>query len=388
MIYVGIDIAKTKHYASVVDSNGVILLEAFSFYNSKTGFEFFLEKLTPFDLSNSLFGLESTGHYGENLINFLSNKNFKLAIINPIQTDALRNSNIRRTKNDKIDTILIAKSLILGNYTPFIPKDLISLELRNLCRHRDDTLKSKSKLKTRLVAYVDQLFPELHTVFNSIHQKSCYALLSNYPNPKQLCKIRIDKLSNILRKASKGHFGLDKAIKLKELAKSSIGINNSSLSVQIKHSLKQIELLDEQIKELDYKIKELMDEINSPILSIPGISYTLGSIIISEIGNIEKFSSPCKLLAFAGLDPCVKQSGNFNATNIKMSKRGSKLLHYAIIKAASIIIWNSETFNRYYIKKVSQGKSHNNAVCHVSHKLVCIVFYILKKNINFKEQSI
>lgn len=131
-----------------------------------------------------------------------------------------------------------------------------------------------------------------------------------------------------------------------------------------------------------------MDEINSPILSIPGISYTLGSIIISEIGNIEKFSSPCKLLAFAGLDPCVKQSGNFNATNIKMSKRGSKLLRYAIIKAASIIIWNSETFNRYYIKKVSQGKSHNNAVCHVSHKLVRIVFYILKKNINFKEQSI
>jgi transposase len=136
----------------------------------------------------------------------------------------------------------------------------------------------------------------------------------------------VDKLSNLLRKASKGHFGLDKATKLKELAKSSIGINNSSLSIQIKHSLKQIELLNEQIDELDNKIKEVMDEIASPILSIPGISYTLGSIIISEIGNIERFSSPCKLLAFAGLDPTVKQSGTFNATHIKMSKRGSKLL--------------------------------------------------------------
>ena len=131
-----------------------------------------------------------------------------------------------------------------------------------------------------------------------------------------------------------------------------------------------------------------MDEIASPILSIPGISYTLGSIIISEIGNIERFSSPCKLLAFAGLDPTVKQSGTFNATHIKISKRGSKLLRYALIKAASITIWNSETFNTYYSKKISQGKSHNNVVCHVAHKLVRIVFKILKENINFKEQSI
>jgi len=388
MIYLGIDVAKNKHDICVVDSNANVLLEPFTFYNSVAGFKFLLEKLKPFDLSDSLFGLESTGHYGENLINFLHKQGFKLGIINPIQTDALRNTNIRKTKNDKIDTKLVAKALILGNYTPFVPKDLTLLELRSLCRHRDDILKSRSKLKVRLVAFTDQLFPELNYIFNSIHQKSCYALLAEYPAPTDVCAVRVDKLSNLLRKASKGHFGLDKATKLKELAKSSIGINNSSLSIQIKHSLKQIELLNEQIDELDNKIKEVMDEIASPILSIPGISYTLGSIIISEIGNIERFSSPCKLLAFAGLDPTVKQSGTFNATHIKMSKRGSKLLRYALIKAASITIWNSETFNTYYSKKISQGKSHNNVVCHVAHKLVRIVFKILKENINFKEQSI
>lgn len=388
MIYLGIDVAKNKHDICVVDSNANVLLEPFTFYNSVAGFKFLLEKLKPFDLSDSLFGLESTGHYGENLINFLHKQGFKLGIINPIQTDALRNTNIRKTKNDKIDTKLVAKALILGNYTPFVPKDLTLLELRSLCRHRDDILKSRSKLKVRLVAFIDQLFPELNYIFNSIHLKSCYALLAEYPAPTDVCAVRVDKLSNLLRKASKGHFGLDKAIKLKELAKSSIGINNSSLSIQIKHSLKQIELLNEQIDELDNKIKEVMDEIASPILSIPGISYTLGSIIISEIGNIERFSSPCKLLAFAGLDPTVKQSGTFNATHIKISKRGSKLLRYALIKAASITIWNSETFNTYYSKKISQGKSHNNVVCHVAHKLVRIVFKILKENINFKEQSI
>ena len=388
MFYIGFDIAKENHYASVANSNGEIIIEAFLVKNSLNGFNFFMNKLSEnnIPISSCLVGMESTGHYGENLINFLHNKGFKIGIINPIQTDALRNSNIRKTKTDKIDTRLIIQSLMLKHYTPFVAKDVKILELRSLCRHRDDVLKYRTKLKVRLVAFVDQLFPELTLIFNSIHQKSCYKLLATYPNPKDVASTRIDALTNLLYKASKGQFGLEKASKLKELAKDSIGVNNPSLSIQIKHSLKQIELLDEQLKELDFKIKEILDELNSVILTIPGISYTLGAIIISEIGNIEKFSSPCKLLAFAGLDPSVKQSGNFNATTVKMSKRGSKLLRYAMIKASGIIIWNSETYNEYYNRKIAQGKSHNNVVCHVAHKLTRVIFHMLKENVKFKEQ--
>lgn len=388
MFYIGFDIAKENHYASVANSNGEIIIEAFLVKNSLNGFNFFMNKLSEnnIPISSCLVGMESTGHYGENLINFLHNKGFKIGIINPIQTDALRNSNIRKTKTDKIDTRLIIQSLMLKHYTPFVAKDVKILELRSLCRHRDDVLKYRTKLKVRLVAFVDQLFPELTLIFNSIHQKSCYKLLATYPNPKDVASTRIDALTNLLYKASKGHFGLEKASKLKELAKDSIGVNNPSLSIQIKHSLKQIELLDEQLKELDFKIKEILDELNSVILTIPGISYTLGAIIISEIGNIEKFSSPCKLLAFAGLDPSVKQSGNFNATTVKMSKRGSKLLRYAMIKTSGIIIWNSETYNEYYNRKIAQGKSHNNVVCHVAHKLTRVIFHMLKENVKFKEQ--
>ena len=388
MIYIGIDIAKENHYASVANSDGEVIIEAFLVKNSYTGFNYFLDKLSEhnINISDCLIGLESTGHYGENLINFLHDKGFNIGIINPIQTDALRNSNIRKTKTDKIDTYLIIQSLMLKHYTPFISKDIKILELRSLCRHRDDVLKYRSKLKVRLVAFIDQLFPELNIVFNSLHQKSCYALLSTYTSPIDIASTRVDAIANLLRKSSKGHFGLEKAYKLKELAKSSIGINNSSLSIQIKHSLKQIELLDSQIKDTDIRIKEIMDDLNSVILTIPGISYTLGSIILSEIGNIEKFSSPNKLLAFAGLDPSVKQSGNFNATIVKMSKRGSKLLRYAMLRASGLIIWNSETFNTYYTKKLSQGKSHNNAVCHVAHKLTRIIFHMLKENVEFKEQ--
>lgn len=388
MFYIGFDIAKENHYASVANSNGDIIIDAFLVKNSFNGFNYFLDKLKEnnIPISESLVGLESTGHYGENLINFLHNQGFNIGIINPIQTDALRSSNIRKTKTDKIDTKLIIQSLMLKHYTPFIAKDIKILELRSLCRHRDDVLKYRSKLKTRLVSFVDQLFPELNLIFKSIHQKSCYALLSTYPTPQDVSNTRVDALANLLRKTSKGHFKLDKATKLKELAKSSIGVNNSSLSIQIKHSLKQIELLNEQINDIDSKIKEIMDELNSVILTIPGISYTLGSIIISEIGNIDRFSSPCKLLAFAGLDPSVKQSGNFNATIVKMSKRGSKLLRYALLRAAGLIIWNSETYNEYYNRKLSQGKSHNNVVCHVAHKLVRVIFHMLKENVEFKEQ--
>ena len=388
MYYVGFDIAKENHYASIANSNGEVIQEAFLVKNSNNGFNYFMDKLKEnnINISDCLVGMESTGHYGENLIQFLHNKGFKIGIINPIQTDALRNSNIRKTKTDKIDTYLIIQSLMLKHYTPFVSKDIKILELRSLCRHRDDVLKYRTKLKVRLVAFVDQLFPELNLVFNSIHLKSCYKLLSTYPSPKDIASTRVDAIANLLNKASKGHFSLEKAQQLKELAKSSIGVNNSSLSIQIKHSLKQIELLDDQLKELDLKIKEMMDEINSVILTIPGISYTLGSIILSEIGNIDKFASPTKLLAFEELDPSVKQSGNFNATIIKMSKRGSKFLRYAMLRASGLIIWNSETYNTYYNKKLAQGKSHNNAVCHVAHKLTRVIFHMLKENVEFKEQ--
>ena len=388
MYYIGFDIAKENHYASIANSYGEVIQEAFLVKNSINGFNFFMDKLKEKNIriSDCLVGMESTGHYGENLIQFLHNKGFNIGIINPIQTDALRNSNIRKTKTDKIDTYLIIQSLMLKHYTLFVSKDIKVLELRSLCRHRDDVLKYRSKLKVRLVAFVDQLFPELNLIFNSIHLKSCYALLSTYPSPKDIASTRVDAIANLLSKASKGRFSLDKAQKIKELVKSSIGVNNSSLSIQIKHSLKQIELLDEQLKEIDLKIKEIMDELNSVILTIPGISYTLGSIILSEIGNIDKFASPAKLLAFEGLDPSVKQSGNFNATIVKMSKRGSKLLRYAMLRASGLIIWNSETYNTYYNRKLAQGKSHNNAVCHVAHKLTRVIFHMLKENIEFKEQ--
>ena len=142
-------------------------------------------------------------------------------------------------------------------------------------------------------------------------------------------------------------------------------------------------MLKEQISSIDKNIKEIMDNLNSTILTIPGISYTLGAIILSEIGDIHKFSNPTKLLAYAGLDPSVRQSGNFNAKTTRISKRGSKHLRYAIHRAAFAIVYNNDVFYEYYTTKRSKGKSHNNALGHVCNKLTRIIFKLLTENIPF-----
>ena len=384
MIFIGIDIAKNTHFASAVNSDGEILVNPFSFENSKKGFDLFLFKFKNIDLDNCLVGLESTGHYGDNLICFLFPKGFKIGIINPIQTNSLRSSNIRKTKNDKIDTFLITKCLQLGNFSLVQEKDISIIKLRTLCRFRFDIIQSQTRLKTQLTTCLDLLFPELDNFFKgNLHLKTSYALLEKYSSPKEISNTRIDTLTKLLTSSSKGHYSYDEAVSLKSIAKDSIGIENPAISIQVKCLINQLALLKEQINSIDKNIKEIMNTLNSKILTIPGISYTLGAIIISEIGDIHRFSNPTKLLAYAGLDPSVRQSGKFNAKTTRISKRGSKHLRYAIQRAASLIIWNNDMFYEYYTTKRSKGKSHNNAVGHVCNKLVRVIFKLLTENIPF-----
>lgn len=385
MIYIGIDIAKNSHFASAVNSDGEVVIKPFSFDNSREGFNLFLTKLKDFSTEDCLVGLESTGHYGDNLICFLFPKGFKIGLINAIQTNSLRNSNIRKTKNDKVDTFLIAKCLVLGDYTIIQEKDINIIKLRTLCRFRFDIIQSQTKLKTQLTTCLDLLFPELNNFFKgNLHLKTSYTLLEKYSSSKEISKVRINTLTKLLASASKGKYSYDEALNLKNLAKESIGVDNPAISIQVKCLINQLALLKEQISSIDKNIKEIMDELNSPILTIPGIGYTLGAIILSEIGDIKKFSNPTKLLAYAGLDPSVRQSGNFNAKTTRISKRGSKHLRYAIHRASFVIVYNNDVFYEYYTTKRSKGKSHNNALGHVCHKLVRVIFKLLTENIPFK----
>lgn len=382
MVYIGIDIAKFKHFASVVSSDGEVIVKPFPFENSRQGFMKLVEEIENFQ--DCLIGLESTGHYAENLIQFLYERNYSIAVINPIQTDSLRDSNIRKTKTDKIDTMLIVQCLMLKKYSLVSSKNIDMIKLRRLSRFRLEMVQQQTRIKTQLTGCLDIVFPELSSFFKgNLHLKVAYALLEKYSSAKAIRSARIDGLTNLLCNNSHGKYNQEKALQLKNLAKESVGLNNPAIDLQIQCLIKQLHLYQKQIKDIDISIMTLMEIINSPILTVPGVGYTLGAMIISEIDDIKKFSNPSKLLAFAGLDPVVKQSGNFQSDSLKISKRGSTYLRYAIYRVAFLIIYNNETFHNYYLGKRSQGKSHSVALGHVCNKLVRIIFKILTDNIPF-----
>lgn len=382
MVYIGIDIAKFKHFASVVSSDGKVIVKPFPFENSRQGFMKLIEEIENFQ--DCLIGLESTGHYAENLIQFLYERDYPIAVINPIQTDSLRDSNIRKTKTDKIDTMLIVQCLMLKKYSLVSSKNIDMIKLRRLSRFRLEMVQQQTRIKTQLTGCLDIVFPELaHFFKGNLHLKVAYALLEKYPSAKVIRSARIDGLTNLLYNNSHGRYNQEKALQLKSLAKESVRLDNPAIELQIQCLIKQLHLYQKQIQDIDHSIMTLMEIINSPILTIPGVSYTLGSMIISEIDDIKRFSNPSKLLAFAGLDPVVKQSGNFQSDSLKISKRGSTYLRYAIYRVAFLIIYNNETFHNYYIEKRAQGKNHRVALGHVCNKLVRIIFKILTDDIPF-----
>lgn len=388
MIYVGIDVAKEIHYAAIMDSNGVVIVEPFAFSNNADGFKKLTDKLLPFDKSDLLIGLESTGIYSENLIAFLYSSTYPLAVINPIQTSSLRKTSIRKTKTDKIDTFLIIKSLMVNSYHLYSEQDDKSMQLKSLCRYRKNIKKSIARLKTQLNGYINIVFPEyLHFFKSGIHIGTSYAILKLYSSPEEIAALHLTKLSNLLSSSSKGRFGKEEALALKSLAKSSVGVKNKCINIQISQTISQIELFESQVDEIDIQIISLMQDTDSVITSVPGISYIDGAMILGEIGNINRFSSPSKLTAYAGLDPSVYQSGNFNASHTKMSKRGSKLLRFALINASWQLSLHDKTFFDYYNLKRSQGLNHYAALGHCASKLIRVIFKLLKFNIPFSPQS-
>ena len=385
MIYVGIDIAKLNHFAAVISSDGEILIEPFKFTNDYDGFYLLLSKLAPLDQNSIIIGLESTAHYGDNLVRFLISKDFKVCVLNPIQTSSMRKNNVRKTKTDKVDTFVIAKNLMMQDSLRFLTlDDLDYIELKELGRFRQKLVKQRTRLKIQLTSYVDQVFPELQYFFKSgLHQNSVYALLKEAPTPTAIASVHMTHLAHLLEVASHGHFGKEKARQLRVLAQKSVGVNDSSLSIQITHTIEQIELLDSQLFHTELEMANLVTCLHSVIMTIPGIGFINGGIILGEIGDIHRFSEPKKLLAFAGLDPSVHQSGNFQAQRTRMSKRGSRVLRYALINAAHNVVKNNATFKAYYDAKKAEGRTHYNALGHCAGKLVRVIWKMLTDEVEF-----
>ena len=385
MFYVGIDIAKLNHFASAISSDGEILIEPFKFSNDSDGFHLLISKLDSFDKSSIIIGLESTAHYGDNLVRYLVAENYKVCVINPIKTSVMRKNNVRKTKTDKVDTYIICKTLMLQDSLRFVSYyDLDLMDLKSLGRFRQKTIKQRTRLKIQLTAYVDEVFPELQYFFKSgLHQKSVYALLKEAPTPETIASMHMTHLAHLLKVTSHGHFDKETAQQLRVLAQKSVGASDSALSIQITHTIAQIELLNDQLDKVETEMTEIMKYNDSVIMTIPGISYINGGMILGEIGDIHRFSSPNKLLAYAGLDPSVYQSGNFQAKKTRMSKRGSKVLRYALVNAAHNAVKNNATFKAYYDAKMAEGRTHYNALGHCAGKLVRVIFKMLTDDVEF-----
>lgn len=387
MIYVGIDVASKKHDCFIIDHNGVVPCDVFTITNDIEGFKKLSKVINDFkELVNDNYvriGLESTGHYSKNILNYLFDQQFDVYLFNPLLTSmAKKASSVRKTKTDKTDAKAICKFL-QGNWKDFQPytrKLYHAEELKSLTRHRIRLTKEISQTKVQLSNLIDHAFPEYKTVFSNLYINCSLELLKTYSIPSVIKNTRIDALSNLLKKHSKGHHYLTTAKLIKQLAKESIGDDASYYAFEIRLIVEKIQFLNSQLDQYDNYIKEIMDKHFSIILSIPGVGYTTGAILIAGIGDISLFSSEDKLVAFIGAEPSIYQSGEFESSNSKMSKRGSKYMRYAIHHVSNRIIHLDEKFSKYYQKKINEGKHHFVALSHVGKKVIKTIYSILKYN--------
>ena len=378
MICVGIDVAKDKHDCFILSSEGEVLADVFTIPNNAEGFGTLLQAIRnctrPAD--KIMVGLEATGHYSYNILGFLLDRGLPTYVINPLHTNLYRKSlSLRKTKTDRIDARTIATMLLsdvdLKSYTD---TSYHNEELKSLTRYRFDKVQDRAKLKIAVSRLVCILFPELEKLVPSLHIASIYALLYEFPGANQIASAHLTHLKTILSNASHGRYDKDKAVEIREAARNSIGSKIPAKSLELKHTIQLIQVLDAEIEEIEKEINSIMDELHSPITSIPGIGTRMGAMILAEVGDFSNFDSADKILAYAGMSPSTYQSGQLTSSYAHMEKRGSRYLRYAIFNATKYVCNWDPTFAAYLAKKRAEGKHYNVAISHAAKKLIRLIY--------------
>lgn len=388
MIIIGIDIGKNKHEATLIDEKGNIIGKSIKFENSTAGFNKLISNINNYNISNDkfVFSMEATGHYWLALFSKLVESDYNVQVINPIQTDACRKFYIRETKNDSKDSFLIAQVTRFNGYSKTTLPDEVMISLKELTRFRTFLVDDISDYKRKATVVLDKIFPEYTQIFSDTFGKTSKEILTKYPLPKDILNEDLESLAKVLSTSSKGRLGYSKAEQLQNLAKESFCIKfaTEALVMEIKSILSTIEHLQNQVSKLDEKIAVLLRSLGTTIETIPGIGPILGAIIVSEIGDINRFSHASKLVAYAGIDPTVKQSGEFNATKNRMSKRGTPYLRRALWTASIVAAFNDPNLHEYYLKKKNEGKHHGTIIGAIARKLIYRIFIVLKDNIPYQ----
>lgn len=390
MYIVGIDIGKNHHEASIVSPEGKQIGRSLRFATTHKGADSLMSFIFK-NIGNSpcVFGMEATGHYWYPIYSFLKAKGYTIYVINPIQSDSLRKMYIRQTKNDSIDSFLIAEVIRFGQFGTTSMADENILAMRQLCRYRDSVISSRTEIKLRIGTIMEQIFPEYEKQFSSLWVSTSMGILEKYLTPENIENAPIDELFEIIKDKSHNRLTRAKAISIKEAAADTFGIKiaQDAFSFQLKQLIDRMNFLDKQIEALDCQILEYYEKFDCYLHTIPGIGMIAAATILAEIGDINRFKSSSALVAFAGIDPTVRQSGEFNSTHNHMSKRGSPYLRHAIFLAATTCSFHNSPLNAYYKKKRDQGKHHLTATGAVARKLTTIIYAVLRDSKPYEPKS-
>ena len=382
VISVGVDVSKDKHDCFILSSEGEVLADVFTIPNNLDGFRFLLQRIRDCTHAQDKIkvGLEATGHYSYNLLGFLLDNGLPTYVLNPLRTNIYRKSlSLRKTKTDRVDARTIASMLLSdAGLKPYTNTAYHNEELKSLTRYRFDKVKERAKLKSSIARLVCVLFPELEKLVPSLHIASVYALLEEFPGAKQIAAAHLTRLKTLLETASKGHYKRDMALEIRDAARNSIGSWMPAKSLELQHTIRIIRELDDEIAEIEKQIQAIMDELNSPITTIPGIGFRMAAMIFAEVGDFTRFDSPDKLLAYAGMSPSTYQSGQLKNCYPHMEKRGSRYLRYALYNATKYVCHWNPTFAAYLAKKRTEGKHYNVALSHATKKLVRLIFAMEK----------
>jgi transposase len=380
--FVGIDISKRNHEACIIDASGQIQGKTLRFPNTQAGGQKLIQwmRCVDPDLSSTQIAMEATGHYWLALHSFLRKHGLQPRVINPIQSDAFRNMYIRQTKNDAKDAFIIAEVLRFGRYTTTELASEEIVALRQLSRFRFSLVDTIADLKRQVINILDMLFPEYERLFSDLFGKTSSELLMEYTTPEEVLAVDTEELAAFIAKHSRNRLGLDKAVELKSAAESSFGIDMAldAYRLQLRLLLQQIRFTEEQLESLNAEIAKRLEAIDSNLVTIPGIGPVLAAAILGEIGDISRFPTGVKLVAYAGIDPTVRESGEFTGTRNRMSKRGSPYLRRAIWLAASIAKTHNPILRDFYEQKRAEGKHPLAATGAVARKLTYIIHAVLR----------
>lgn len=388
MYLIGIDISKYKHDCFIATEAGEIIKDSFTFDNDAQGFSQLLEVLNALNpVHTKRIGLEATGHYGYNLKVFLDQHGFDYMEFNPFLVKKLSTAHsLRKTKTDKADAKLLSMILLSVDYRTYPVKSYHIQELKSLTRYHKELVMKRSKELVVLTNTMDLLFPEFKPFFKNKFSETAIFILEHYHTSIKIAKMTYQNYEKLLQ-ISKGRFSYAQFLKLKVLAKNTVGSPSDLLTFEMNSCIRLIRSFNDEIMALESLLKDWSLKIDSPIFSIKGIGFISALSLIAEYGNFESFDSPAQMLSFAGLEPSVNQSG----TSIKlghMVKRGSGYLRQTLMNLAiSFMIYNPVIYE-YYLKKKNEGKPHRVALSHVVKKLLRIIFHLVKNNADFIQSKL